>query len=314
MCALGRRRLERVGRAANARSPGRATRDEHQGSAKASKVSTLSQHARTVICVLTDSFERGVGDHQHNGFVPRPEPIRFCFRITSGPNSGHAVGQFRVWTNGNDTYIADSGVASWKTSLHGDVAWRTAETRESNMSSDARMPAGTDRAPWKFSPPPFADGYRCAYVIGVTRGALRPLQVPERYHTAEVRDRWDELTKVSVWMAQPDVPASPASERIGPLLRLSNGLQVWAIAGAESIEGGLPQPAPVAALYEPQVPGVHDVHTPGLLVRGAVWSSKEKGATEQESRRRGQARIDASSQFRGPDAILAGNVQLPSHP
>lgn len=239
--------------------------------------------------------------------MPRPEPIRFCFRITSGPNSGHAVGQFRVWTNGDDTYIADRNVKSWKTSLHGDIAWRTAETRESSTSSAPRLPAGTDRAPWKFSPPPFADGYRCAYVIGVTRGSLRPLEVPARYHTVEVRDRWDELTKVSLWMAEPGVPNPPASDRIGPLLRLSSGLKVWAVAGAESLKGGQPGPVPIAALYEPQVPGIHDVITPGLLVRGAVWSSPGAGdAVKPEAHHYGQSPIGSAA----PGAILAGDVQL----
>ncbi|MDR7188273.1 hypothetical protein J2Y46_001089 [Microbacterium sp. BE35] len=194
--------------------------------------------------------------------------IRFAFRITSGPHTGLTVGQFVVWCHGEDTYIADAGVTSWKTSLHGEVAWRTAETKESNLSPDARLPAGVDRAPWKYAPPEFVDGHRRAFVIGAYRSALGHWPVPARYETIEVADRWDELTKANVWMTQPgfDVPAPP--DRVGPTLELTNGVRVWVGRGREELEASDPEPVPVSAILEPQVPGVHDVTAPGILIRG----------------------------------------------
>ncbi|NYF15991.1 hypothetical protein HDC37_000805 [Microbacterium sp. AK009] len=194
--------------------------------------------------------------------------VRFAFRITDGPNAGLTVGRFIVWCHGNDTYIADGDVPSWKTSLHGEVAWRTAETKESNRSTDARLPEGVDRAPWKYAPPDFVGGHRRAFVIGVTRGALGRWTVPDRYETIQVRDRWDELTKANVWMSQPgtDIPDPP--ERVGPVLELTNGMRVWVGRGSEELEAIDPEPVPVSAIIEPQIPGVDDVTAPGILIRG----------------------------------------------
>lgn len=201
--------------------------------------------------------------------------IRFAFRITSGPNAGLTVGRFMVLCHGDDTYVTDADVPTWKTSLHGDVAWRTAETKESNLSPDARLPKGVDRAPWKYTPPEFVDGHRRALVIGVTRGALGPWPVPERYETIEVPDRWDELTKATVWMSEPGVNIPEPPERVGPILELSSGVRVWVGRGHEELEPIDPEPVPASAILEPQVPGIHDVTAPGLLVRGVHLSTSD---------------------------------------
>lgn len=203
----------------------------------------------------------------------KSQRIRFAFRITSGPNAGLAVGQFVVWCHGDDAYVADAGVPTWKTSLHGEVAWRTAETKESHSSADAHLPIDVDRAPWKYTPPEFVDGHRRAFVIGVTRGALGPWQAPDRYETIDVADRWDGLTKATVWMSQPGVVVPEPPDRVGPILALTNGVQVWVGRGWEELEAIDPEPVPVSALIEPQLPGVHDVSSPGILVRGVHLSA-----------------------------------------
>lgn len=200
--------------------------------------------------------------------VAKSQRIRFAFRILSGPNVDLTVGRFVVWCHGDDTYIADADVPSWKTSLHGEVAWRTAETKESNRSADARLPEGVDRAPWKYVPPEFVNGHRRAFVIGVTRGALGKLPVPARYESIEVPDRWDQLTKANIWMSQPGAPIPDPPDRVGPVLELANGLRVWVGRGSEEIEAIDPEPIPVAAIFEPQNPGVEDVTAPGILIRG----------------------------------------------
>ena len=208
------------------------------------------------------------GGRRHYGSVSRQHPIRFAFRISSGPNAGLSVGQFRVWCHKDDTYIADAGVPSWKTSLHGEVAWQTAETKESFTSPEARLSGTSDRAPWKFAPPEFEDGQRLAFVVCATRGALGTSVAPQRYRTVEVNDRWDELTKVNIWMTLPKVELPDASLLLGPVLTLESGANVWAAVGREYIAPSDPEPVPGSSIIEPQVPGRHDVTAPGLLIRG----------------------------------------------
>lgn len=78
---------------------------------------------------------------------------------------------WRLWVHGDDTYVADKATgARWKTSLHGDVAWRLAVTQEAMARDAAPIPPGMDRAPWKFDPPPFANGGRLAFFVAATRG------------------------------------------------------------------------------------------------------------------------------------------------
>ncbi|MFE7067188.1 hypothetical protein [Microbacterium sp. NPDC057658] len=200
--------------------------------------------------------------------MARSQAIRFTFAIQSGHNAGLGVGQFRVWCHREDTYIADPGVPQWKTSLHGEVAWRPAETAESHSSSEARLPADIDRAPWKYAPPDFVDGQRLASVVGVTRAALRPWTAPERYQRVEVRDRWDELTKANVWMTKADADVPDHPTRVGPILELASGTRVWVSVGREALDPIDPEPVPISTMLEPQIPGVHDVTAPGVLIRG----------------------------------------------
>lgn len=209
--------------------------------------------------------------------MARSHPIRFAFRITSGPNAGLSVGQFRVWCLRDDTYIADAGVPSWKTSLHGEVAWQTAETKESFHSPQAHLSQGADRAPWKFTPPPFVDGRRLAFVVAVTRGALGRSVAPPRYQSVEVNDRWDELTKVNIWMSLPDSEVANDADLLGPTLTLASGVRVWASVGREPLEPKDPEPVPAASVLLPQVPGVHEVSAPGILIRGVHLASSASG-------------------------------------
>ncbi|WP_336649122.1 hypothetical protein [Microbacterium sp. MMO-10] len=218
--------------------------------------------------------------------MARSQAIRFTFAIASGDNAGLGAGQFRVWCHGDDTYIADAGVPQWKTSLHGEIAWRTAETAESHSSPEARLPGETDRAPWKYTPPDFVDGQRLAFVVGATRAALAPWSVPERYQRIEVRDRWDELTKANIWMTQADAEVPDHPFRIGPILELASGTRVWASVGREYLEPIDPEPAPTSTMLEPQIPGVHDVTAPGVLIRGVHLPGRSTDANWSQLLRR----------------------------
>jgi hypothetical protein len=200
--------------------------------------------------------------------MARTPAIRFAFRISCGENAGLGIGQYRVWCHADDTYIADAGVTSWKVSLHGDVAWRMAETSESHRSDQTRLPRSTDRAPWKFTPTVFEDGQRLAFVVAATRGSLRRHDAPERYETIEVRDRWDVLTKANVWMTQPGVSVPASDLRVGPVLDLANGNRVWVTPGREPIEAITPEPPPTSGIVEPQVPEKDGVTAPGVILRG----------------------------------------------
>jgi hypothetical protein len=131
--------------------------------------------------------------------------LRFFFEIVSGPNAGLRCGGWRVLTRKEDTYITTADLGSkWKASLHGDVAWQVAITSENAASSGRLLPAGHDRAPWKFTPPPFVNGRRMAFCIAVSRGALRPdPPVEGDEHRFIVEDRWDMVTTAQVWMKRP---------------------------------------------------------------------------------------------------------------
>lgn len=116
-----------------------------------------------------------------------------------------------------------------------------------------------------------------------------------------MHDRWDELTKVNLWMGLPGVPTPSASERIGPLLGLSDGNRVWAAAGREPIAAVVPEPLPVTAAIEPQTPAIHDVTAPGLLFWG-VHVAKRSDLTKPSS--------SPMPRRARPDAILRGAVDL----
>lgn len=201
--------------------------------------------------------------------------VRFAFEITEGPNAGLRCGGWRVWTNKEDTYITASTFGHvWKGSLHADKAWRWAMDKNHVQSGRLpTLPAGDDRAPWIWQPPPFVDGLRLAFAIGVTRGAMldEPAD-PDDCHRIVVEDRWDLLTVAKVWMTEPGVDLA-----VGPALdepfTLASGRRVWVTAGWEQLEGAEAEPPCTNAIVEPYTPGVQDVRAPGLLVRGARWGT-----------------------------------------
>jgi hypothetical protein len=194
--------------------------------------------------------------------------IRFAFALTTEDGETHSGGHFRIWCNKDDTYIAERGTgALWKTSLHGDAAWRTAETAESFTSDRPMLNGSPDRAPWKYTPTPFVGGRRLAYVIACTRGAMMPEQVKASYSIIPVADRWDQLTKANVWMSEANI--TPDDEgRIGPRLSLQSGRSVWVTPAVEYIPPIEPEPTPATTLLRPMIPGKDDVRYPGVIVVG----------------------------------------------
>lgn len=200
----------------------------------------------------------------------KSEMIRFAFTIADGPNIGLSSGGWRLWTKGEDTYLtAKSLKDTWKVSLHADDAWRVAVPKE-NYNSDDPIYTGENRALWEFQPTAFKDGKRLAFVVGMCRHALLPMDLsPKEVHIA-VNDRWDELTKAEVWMTEPGVDLQ--SERmIGGPLDLTSGRRVWLVARTELLEFSAPEPQAVGALIKPLTPESDGVPAPGFLVVGVHW-------------------------------------------
>lgn len=198
--------------------------------------------------------------------MPR-EKIRFAFTIAEGPNAGITCGGWRVSVHGEGTYISSTAVGGiWKTSLHGDAAWRLAVTKE-HFASSTSVYNGPDRAPWKFQPTKFVSGKRLAYAIGVFRHALRPESIDPKEVQIAVNDSWNELTVAYIWMTEPGVEL--LSDRLvgGPLL-LKSRRSVWVTAGVEEIGDMKPEPVARSTFAEPVSPEVNGVLAPGVLVRG----------------------------------------------
>jgi hypothetical protein len=199
----------------------------------------------------------------------RKKKLRFAFTIPAGPNAGLTSGSWRVWTNGEDTYIAAAALGHmWKASLHGDIAWRIAVTSENVLSDDPVLPSWHDRAPWKFAPTKFAEGRRLAFAIGVLRGALGPYPLDVKDLHIAVDDRWDQVTVGYIWMTEPGVDLGQVSRLVGDPLSLASGRRVWLVAGTEEIPGGEPEPQAAGSMIEPRLPETHEVSAPGFLVRG----------------------------------------------
>lgn len=128
------------------------------------------------------------------------------------------------------------------------------------------LPNGHRDAPWVFTPTPFVNGIRLAFVIAVTRGALRP-ELPDSKDTVvAVEDRWDRLPALCIWMTEPEVTFDRPV--IGGPLPLDGGRQVWVAARVEPIDAIEPEPVPASAMIEPMSPESHGVAAPGILVRG----------------------------------------------
>lgn len=194
--------------------------------------------------------------------------LRFAFTILDGPNADLTSGSWRLWVHGEDTYLTPKGLGNiWKVSLHADVAWRIAVTREHMESERPVWPKSEDRAPWKFDPTPFVNGCRKAFAIATTRSSLLP-QAPSPHDIhITVEDRWDRITVAYVWMTEPDVELL-ASRIIGQPLTLASGRKVWLSAESEAMPGGEEEPQAVSAMLEPMLPESHGVPVPGYLVRG----------------------------------------------
>jgi hypothetical protein len=200
--------------------------------------------------------------------MPSRQKVPFTFQIVDGPNTGLNSGGFRVWVNGNDTYIASKEIGGkWKASLHDDEAWRLAQTSEDVNSDSPVLPAGHDRALWKFTPPEFVEGKRRSFAVGATRGSLLPLAPDRKALVVTIPDRWDTIGMVYVWMTLPGVDFDDRGLLADPMT-LANGRRVWVTARIEPIDEIDPEPLPVSAMIEPLWPEEHGVPCPGMLLRG----------------------------------------------
>lgn len=198
--------------------------------------------------------------------MARPK-IAFAFTIEDGRDRGLTSGGWRVWTRHEDTYIVATSLGHvWKTSLHGDSAWRLAVTQE-HLATENPVWTERDRAPWKFAPTPFVDGLRLAYVVAACRHALLPRALDLKEVQIRVEDRWDQLTMAKIWMTEPGLTFD-APRLIGGPLPLASGRSVWVSADVEELPGGEPEPIAVSSMIEPLWPEEHGVPAPGLLLKG----------------------------------------------
>lgn len=209
------------------------------------------------------------------------DKVAFAFTILSGPNAGLTCGGWRVWTHAEDTFITTKDLGGvWKASLHGEVAWRVALTKEHATSAESVLPRKHDRAVWKFAPTPFINGRRLAFAIGVTRGALLPMSLSAKELHIPVEDRWDALTVAYVWMTEPGVRLNEENHQlVGGPLRLESGRQVWVSADMEPWKGP-PESKPVSAALVVLTPEKNAVRAPGFLLRGVYLREHSDGEQE----------------------------------
>lgn len=196
--------------------------------------------------------------------------VRFSFAIAEGPNAGLLCGGWRVWCTGEDTYITSKSLdGTWKTSLHGDEAWRTAVTSENMRSDSPRVPLGLDRAPWKYDVPSFIDGKRLAFVVAVARSAMLPGQRSQKEIQIPTGDEWNVIQLARIWMTEPGVTLE-GLDFIGNPLSLQSGRRVWLDTVAEVVPGWNtnPEPPAVGSMVQVLTPDSHGVRSPGLLVKG----------------------------------------------
>jgi hypothetical protein len=198
----------------------------------------------------------------------KSEVIRFAFTIEHGENAGLSSGGWRLWVNGDTTYITAKPLGNtWKVSLHGETAWRVASPKENYLSEDPIW-SGENRALWEFEPTPFHDGRRLAFVIAMCRHALLPMELSVKDVHISVNDAWDECTKAEVWMTEPGVELGIKRVIGGPLV-LDGGRQVWLTASTEAVKSGEAGPQAVGAIIQPLTPENDGVPAPGFLVAGA---------------------------------------------
>lgn len=206
-------------------------------------------------------------DRSSVGAVPAHR-IRFAFTIPSGPQEGWTCGGWRVWTHNNDLYITTKDLGGmWKVSLHDEVAWRVAMTKEHANTPGVVVP-GDDRAVWKFDPPPYEDGVQWAFAIVATRSCLRPNHIGADELQLPASDDWVSVNVASLWITEPWVEITSDAGAVAEPLPLANGRSVWMTFRVEHGTPIEPEPIPVSAMIEPQIPGQHEVPVPSLLVRG----------------------------------------------
>ncbi len=170
------------------------------------------------------------------------EVVRFAFTVAEGPGAGLTCGGWRLWTSNEDTYLTAKPFGHvWKVSLYGDAAWRLAVTAEHARSPDPVW-SGADRAPWRFEPPPFADGERLVFAVCVARGALRPQPLDPAESHIRVEDRWDRVTVACVRMTEPGRRLEGHSRAVAGPLPLASGRAVWLTAGSGRWRRASPSP------------------------------------------------------------------------
>lgn len=155
----------------------------------------------------------------------------------------------------------------------GDESWRLAHTSEDVNGTSPVLPAGHDRAPWKFTPPEFVEGKRRSFAVAATRGSRRHVGGCSRYPETRSRtssgfpDRWDTIGMVYVWMTLPGVDFDDPGLLAEPMT-LASGRRVWVTARIEPVDAIDPEPLPVSAMIEPLWQEEHGVPCPGMLLRG----------------------------------------------
>jgi len=200
--------------------------------------------------------------------VSKKNRVRFRFEITDGPNSGLSCPGWRVWTTRDSIYMAGAETGSmWKLSLHGDVAWRYAQTSENRRSPNPVLPQDHDRAPWTFEPTPFIDGVRHAFAVAVFRHALVAAPPDPSELVLPVDDRWDTVTTLFLQVTEVGTDLETTRSVVREPLPMSAGRRLWLTLDSEFC-GGEPEPPAVGTMIEPAAPATHGVAFPGVFVRG----------------------------------------------
>lgn len=144
------------------------------------------------------------------------------------PVTGRHSGIWRVWTHGDDAYVAAADLGGkLKVSLHPGV-YRVAYTEDHWRSGRAPNNApGPGRQLVAYPTSDVVDGVEHAWLVAFQPDAL--------LHTTPIRDdavsvtapSGDHIVQVDVWICSPDVQRRPR-QPIGPSpLALADGRLVW---------------------------------------------------------------------------------------
>jgi hypothetical protein len=146
--------------------------------------------------------------------------------------------------------------------------------RRENMRSDhAVLPAGHDRVLWRYTPPPFEDGVRLAFVIAVSRPALLPGGGDGDDVIIGVQDRWDRLACARILMTEPGGALSSIDPLLAEPWTLTSGRRVWLTARSEVAPAMEPEDPSAGAIVQPMWPEAHGVTAPGFLLKGVRLSA-----------------------------------------